>query len=297
MKKIIRSFLLAALCAVTLCTVGFGTYAQAADSSDVDYKIGSGSTDIKRFYDEANLIYDDNEQEIEQRLRNLSDKYGVDVIIAFCSQRPSEYDSYYTGYDEVWRTQQFACDFYAWEDYYHNGNLSADGVIFMLCDDDRTWAIESTGILQGAIDHSSTEYIFDQMKSYLSDDLYNTAVDEFINQAEIHFEGYRNGKPYIDGKHPQRLFDWVLRIVVWIVIGLIIGFIRVGSMKNQLRSVAVKTEASDYIVPGSFNLRNSRDFFLYKTVTRVKRESSSSSGGGSHHSSGGRSFSGGGGHY
>jgi uncharacterized membrane protein YgcG len=66
-------------------------------------------------------------------------------------------------------------------------------------------------------------------------------------------------------------------------------------LKAQLKSVAVKTEASDYIVPGSFNLRNSRDFFLYKTVSRVKRESSSSSG--SSHSSGGRSSSGGGGHY
>ncbi|MCR5830216.1 MAG: TPM domain-containing protein [Lachnospiraceae bacterium] len=297
MKKLIRTFLLAVLCTVVVSTAGYGVSAQADDTGNVNYKIGSGSTDIRRFYDEAGLIYDGNESEIEEKLRNLSDKYGVDVIVAFCSKRPSDYDSSYTDRDEVWRTQQFACDFYAWEDYYHEGNLSDDGLIFMLCDEDRTWAIESTGILENAIDHSSTDYIFDQIKSSLSDDLYTTAVDEFIEQAEIHFEGYRTGNAYVNGKHPQRLFDWGLRIVVWIVIGLVIGLIRVGSMKSQLKSVAVKTEASDYIVPGSFNLKNSRDFFLYKTVTRVKRESSSSSGGGSHHSSGGRSFSGGGGHY
>lgn len=81
--------------------------------------------------------------------------------------------------------------------------------------------------------------------------------------------------------------------------GIIIGFIGSGIMKSKLKSVNYKSGATDYIVPESFKLDNSRDVYLYNTITRTERESesSSSSDGGSHTSSSGSSHGGGSGKF
>ena len=80
------------------------------------------------------------------------------------------------------------------------------------------------------------------------------------------------------------------------MIALIIALIVVSSMKKKLTSVKFADSANDYVRPGSLNLTESRDTFLYSSVTRTVRETESRSGGGggSHTSSSGRSHGGGG---
>ena len=86
------------------------------------------------------------------------------------------------------------------------------------------------------------------------------------------------------------------------VVGLVAGLINQGKEKAKMRSVAYATYANDYIVQNSFALKDLREAFLYKNVTRTFISSDSDRGGGgggsSHsgmHSSGGGggSFSGG----
>lgn len=59
--------------------------------------------------------------------------------------------------------------------------------------------------------------------------------------------------------------------LVSIIIGVVIGFIVVSVMKSQLKSVRSNSGASDYIVPGSFNLTVSQDIFLYQRTTRTPK--------------------------
>ena len=145
---------------------------------------------------------------------------------------------------------------------------------------DRSVSIQSVDVIGDVVTFDDRESILDDMMTDFHNNNFDAVLDIYINEVEELFEGY--------GSRVVR--QWIFRCVIFLVLGLIIGLIRVSVLKGQLKSVAIKTEASDYIVPGSFNLRNSRDFFLYKTVSRVRRQSSS--GGGSSHSSGGRSFSG-----
>ena len=84
----------------------------------------------------------------------------------------------------------------------------------------------------------------------------------------------------------------IMRILIPIAIGLIIGFITVGTMKSSLKSVRYKSGAEDYVKHGSLNITTSHDRFLWRNVTRVRRQSNNSSGsrGGSPSRGAGRKF-------
>jgi uncharacterized protein len=74
------------------------------------------------------------------------------------------------------------------------------------------------------------------------------------------------------------------------IAGLIVAFV----MKGQLKSVRKQYQANVYVKQGSMQLNYTRDIFLYRNVTRTKKqervESSSSGSGGTARSKGGGSF-------
>ena len=59
--------------------------------------------------------------------------------------------------------------------------------------------------------------------------------------------------------------------IVAAVVGIIFAFIITGYLKGQLKTVR-KQDARSYQRPGSFNLVNSSDLFLYRHVTKIKIE-------------------------
>ena len=63
----------------------------------------------------------------------------------------------------------------------------------------------------------------------------------------------------------------ITAILICIGFGLLIGLITVLVMKSQLKSVRPQNAAADYVTAGSFQLRNSRDIFLYRHVRRTAR--------------------------
>ena len=70
-------------------------------------------------------------------------------------------------------------------------------------------------------------------------------------------------------------------------------------MNGKLKSVKFQTAADNYVKEGSMNITESRDLFLYRTVTSVAKPKNddSSSDGGFHSSSSGTSHGGSGGHF
>ena len=74
------------------------------------------------------------------------------------------------------------------------------------------------------------------------------------------------------------------------VLSLIIALLTVWGMKGKMVNVHSKTEADNFIIPGSLVFTKRDDNFLYSTVTKTRKESSSS---GSRAVSSGRSRGGG----
>jgi hypothetical protein len=81
----------------------------------------------------------------------------------------------------------------------------------------------------------------------------------------------------IDGEINGFPFAFVKNLLISVVIGFLASFIVTGMMKRKLKSVRGQREAADYMKKGSMNLRVSRDTFLYRNVTRTKKENKSSS--------------------
>jgi uncharacterized protein len=73
-------------------------------------------------------------------------------------------------------------------------------------------------------------------------------------------------------------FPWLRNVAIAVIIGLVIAFFVTASMKSKLKSVRYQSNAREYIRHGSFNLKHSRDLYLYSTVTRVARPKNNSGG-------------------
>lgn len=61
-------------------------------------------------------------------------------------------------------------------------------------------------------------------------------------------------------------------LVRGLIIGFVITLIVMFALYGQMKSVAKKTEARDYVVPGSLRLSTSRDSFLYQKTTKTERQ-------------------------
>jgi uncharacterized membrane protein YgcG len=79
-------------------------------------------------------------------------------------------------------------------------------------------------------------------------------------------------------------------LLICLVIGIIAGVVVAFILKGQLKTVRKQNQANVYVKPGSMQVTVHNDFFLYRDVTRTKKQSSSSSGSGSSRSTGGGSF-------
>lgn len=93
--------------------------------------------------------------------------------------------------------------------------------------------------------------------------------------------------------------SWIW-IPISLVAGIVLSLIVVGTMKSKLKTVRFQAAANNYVKAGSMNLTESRDIFLYNTMTKTKKEKNdSSSGGGSstHTTSSGSTAGGGGGKF
>ena len=71
---------------------------------------------------------------------------------------------------------------------------------------------------------------------------------------------------------PVATRDIIIAVCISVVVGIIIGFIGSGIMKSKLTSVRYQSGAADYVVPDSFKLNDSRDVYLYSTVTKTERQ-------------------------
>ena len=131
------------------------------------------------------------------------------------------------------------------------------------------------------------ESIGEYVANYLGERDYFDAFEAFADDCDYYINGELNGYP----------FDFSTTLVISLVVGLLAALIVTGVLKGELKSVRAAHAAADYIKPSSLNITGSNDFFLYRNVRRVAKQTSSSGGSRTHTSSSGRSHGGGGGRF
>ncbi len=266
MKKRIFSLLFAVL----LCLSSF-TVAYAEGTSP-------------RLVDEADILFDFEEEELLSLLDEISERQQFDVVVVTVQSLD--------GYS----VQAYADDYYDYNGY--GFGSSFDGALLLLAMDEREWYISTCGYGITALTDYGIEYIGDEMLSDLSNDFYYDAFvtfaelcDDFVTQAV-------NGEAFDVHNAPKGKFPFFKNLLIALVIGLVVGLIAVLIMKAQLKSVSFKANANSYEKQGSMQVTGAREFFLYRNVNRVKKAENNSGGGSSTHTSSlGRSHGGGGGRF
>ena len=240
--------------------------------------------DRDRVVDDAALLSDSEKTALMEKLGEIRARQKMDIVIVTAKTlngaTPAEY----------------ADDTYDYNGYGYGSNR--DGLLLLIGMENRDWYISTTGYGITAFTDAGIQYIGSKIKEPLSDGDYADAFNTFAELCDDFITRARNGSPYDSGNMPKEPMKpgWIL---VAVIAGFILSFITVGTMKGKLKTVRFQPAANSYMKAGSMNITESRDMFLYNTVTRTAKPKDSDSGGGSstHTSSSGSSHGGGGGKF
>lgn len=216
--------------------------------------------------DDAGIFTDSEISDLEARCENIADTYGRDCVIYTDSA------DYGTDHD------QLAYDFYTYNGYGVGDDYSGSVIYICMNSEHRHYSFAGTGSAESYFKSGNTDGIIDDIQSDMENGYYYDAMVTYLGDVETMYSGKISSG------------NWSFIIIASAVVGVIVGAVVLYILYKGMKKVHIATEANDYIVPGSFKVRRSRDYYLYSTVTRVRRDDDNHSSG----SSGGRSFSGGG---
>ena len=244
--------------------------------------------------DNADLLSDTEELALESQIAAVIEKYnnGYDIVILTSNGTDGK------------SITAFADDYYDYNGYGYDSVYS--GLIFVVDMSGRQWYISTCGKAIDAFTDYGLDDIGNSAANYLSNGNYQSGFSTFIKLADEYIYQYEStGIPYdVRSKRkdsPEAKKEFLSYFLSSAVIGLIVALAVCLTLKSQLKSAKMQINAQQYIRSGSFRVTNMRDIFLYKTVSKTRRESSSGGGhsGGSstHRSSSGRSHGGRGGRF
>lgn len=217
-------------------------------------------------FDDAQLLDDNEVVEVQTALRNVTDKYGVEVSVVTLND-----------YTEVFGAGTIDD---AAETFCKSGEyISKDCVVLMISMAGRDWCIASNQKGHDAFTAYGREYIGNAINEELHDGDYDDAFIHYSKLCDEFLAEAQKGTPYDNNHKLMTTTDYLIRFGIPLGAGIIIGIIAVLSVKSKYKPVRLKAEANDYLIQGSLQVHQQYDHFIYTHVTRTRRakESSSSS--------------------
>ncbi len=260
-----------------------------------DYS-GGGRTAL--VYDLAELISQEDESTLNYKLEQLSDTYACEVALLTVNST--------NGKDIT----AFADDYYDYNGFGYGVN--DDGIMLVVDMGEREFAITTYGTATDIFTDYNLTQIENAFVGELSSGNYTNAFIAYYEKCEsifIDYEYYENnydgGYVYIpdddgydgyyndnssESQSPASEIFSLKWIAISVVIGIVVALIYTSVLKSQLKTVKSKPSAADYVVPGSVQITQQRDVFMYRDVKKVPKPKNNSSSSGR---SGGSSFGGG----
>ena len=240
----------------------------------------AAETEKKYVVDEAGLLSDAEYEELSEDLASKSKELKFDIVVLTVDSLGDM------------SSMELADDYYDNNGYGYGD--TRDGCLLLVSMEDRDWWLSTTGYGITALTDAGIDYISDEFLEYLGDDefyegftCYGDLVEDFVNQA-------RTGEPYDSGNLPKKFT--ILILAIGLGIGLVIAIVVILILQGQLKTVAKKADANDYLVQGSLNLTGQNERFITAVVSKSARQKQSS-GSSTHTGSSGTSHGGGGGKF
>lgn len=279
MKRRLSSILFAAVIFIIVSVTSVG----AENMSEYVYLQNMRS--LPRLMDEADLLTDEEEQALLQKLDEISLRQGMDVVVVTV---------YSLGGISA---ADFADDYFDNNGYGQGSDRS--GVLLLHSPEERDWYISTSGYGITAFTDYGLEYIGNMIVPHLADGNYLQAYCTFAEECDSLINQAKQGNPFDYGRSSNSLP--ISAIFISIAIGVATALIIVGIMKKQLNPSTPSNNADSYVREGSFEITSANEVFLYRTHTRQYIGGSSGNGrsGGSstHRSSSGSRHGGRGGKY
>lgn len=230
----------------------------------------SASADGGKRYvvDDGDFLSPWDEDALAKKLAALSDEYDMDFVVVTTTSLGGK------------SAEAYADDYFDYNGYGRGSDRSGVLLLRFRNSFDRYVHISTRGDAEKVFSSDRIEGLLDAMEDAFWENNEAKAFTIFADCIPGVFEDFKS-------------YDTIW-VIISIVAGLIVAAIVTGSMKKQLKSVRAQQYAGSYVRKDSFKVTESRDTFLYSTVSRVRRETSSSSSSGSHRSSSGASHGGGG---
>lgn len=283
-KQKIQTLLLIAVMSVVFISHGSVT-AYSADYWD-SYEIPD-SRQKERLLDDADLLNDNEEAKLLDRLNSISNAHASNVVIL-------------TVPDHSGTIQDFADDYFDYNGF--QADFDGSGVLFMLSMSDREWAISTSGNAAYAFTDYGQEYLMDQMLPYLRDGDYSGAFNEYLDVADKFLTLYEQGTPY-DVNNTKEPKNPVAGAFVCLFIGMAIAFAVVAFMAKDLHTVHMNASAAGYQSHSGIKMQVHHDTYVRTTTARTKLPENDNNRGGHsggssmHTSSSGSSHGGSHGHF
>ncbi len=249
-----------------------------------------------RVADYADLYTDEQEDDLAARIAQIYEKHDMDLVIL------TSLATYGSGEgSDTWRDT--ADDFY--DNAFYGVGDDLRGTCFFICMDpgNRGWWTSAKGAAMQYYSYEAINYIDDTIEPYMKEGRYYDAAVLYLSLVDTLYTDGGFPEPAVAQTEPETMSDKVVNnlpsaIGCGLVIGLIVGAIVLASKRKAMKTVAFAADAEEYLDGKSFDLRVSKDHFLYRTVTKKKKPSSKSGGrssySGGHRSSSGSMHSGGG---
>lgn len=238
-------------------------------------------SELPRLIDDSDVLSAQEESDLLLRLDDVSETYRFDLVVVIVDDFGGK------------SAQAYADDFYDYNGYGYGENY--DGSLLLIgVDEDYRW-ISTSGFGITAFTDAGISYIGSQIVTDLELGYYYDGIDNYISLCEEFINQANSGVPYDSNNLPKEKFSFFFTLLISLVVGFVVALIAVLIMKSQLKTVRRQSAAADYMKAGSMRVTQSRDVFLYRNVSKVKKaENNSSSGSSTHTSSSGRTHGGGG---
>lgn len=218
--------------------------------------------------DEADILTDQEEAEIEAGLQSFREEQDFDIVVVTVYSLEGE--------DVV----DYADIFYDTRGY--GGGSERDGALILVSTEYRDWTMITSGYGITAITDYSLDEIEEEILPDLSGGNYANAFKKFGDHCAYCVREARAGNiidEYIPGEgeesseapsqSDEKEIPYGVNAGIAGVIGVISSWLINGRSKAQLKSVRYKTQAREYVRRDSLNLTENRDRYLYKTISRV----------------------------
>ena len=234
--------------------------------------VNADVTSNPRVIDKADLLDDEQEAMLTQKLLDYSAEQNCDIV--FLTEPDMDHEDY--SFDGS--VEDFA------DMYYETHGYDKDGVLVLIILDNGYGSRR----IQFSCSGKCMKRLSDEEQDEIIDDIY------FDLKSSAYYSAMNSLSYGINDKLTPRVSWYMLPISVGAAFAL--AMIIMGILKSKLKSVSMERGAKNYIRSGSMRVTGSRDTYLYSHVTRSVKESSSSSGssrtssGGGSHSGTGRNF-------